>query len=131
VRGTVDRGSLEPEGAPTAFAFAHFAMAAGEQRARCARNRVCRTFGLAKADGPWQLLLQLYVAAATGRRSAVGDITNAGDLAPTTGLRHLTLLEDRGLVMRSEDVRDGRRQFVGFTEVGLTMMRLCFEAMQV
>ena len=40
----------------------------------------------------------------------------------TTALRHLKLLEERGLVMREPDVRDGRRHYVRITDKGYAQM---------
>lgn len=52
----------------------------------------------------------------------------AARCAPTTGLRWLAALEDRGLVRRFDDARDGRRKLVvlnsrakGLVETGLKL----------
>ncbi len=67
-------------------------------------------------DPAWNILLDLYQRELEGRRVMVGDACNASGVPPTTGLRWLRILEQRGHVVRTQDPTDKRRVFVALTK---------------
>jgi hypothetical protein len=60
----------------------------------------------------WEILLDLYVAAQTGKQVSVSSACIASARPPTTGLRWLRSLECHGLVERYADPTDRRRAWV-------------------
>lgn len=59
-----------------------------------------------------EVLVEIHLAEVSGRPLTVTSASRCGGLAQTTGLRHLTILEDRGLIIRYNDRNDRRRCFV-------------------
>ncbi len=59
-----------------------------------------------------EVLVEIYLAEVSGRPLSVTAASRCGGLSQTTGLRHLTLLEGQGLVVRYRDRNDRRRSFV-------------------
>lgn len=70
----------------------------------------------------WDILLDLFIAAAEARRVPTTSACIGANVPPTTALRWLRILEARGLVEREDDGRDGRRTFVCLTVRGLAAM---------
>lgn len=64
----------------------------------------------------WDMLLDLLSGGGNGRAISISSACIASAVAPTTALRHLTRLEERGLIQRRADPRDGRRHHVHLTE---------------
>ncbi len=64
------------------------------------------------ADPAWDMLLDLLYAELAQHRVAVSSLCVAAAVPPTTALRWLTTLVNRGLVVRRGDPRDARRVFV-------------------
>jgi len=88
------------------------------QAARLLKVRSMRAEILGAAifqDLAWDMLLDLYVREAEGRRVSVTSLTIASGGAPTTALRHLHKLLAHGLVTRLDDAEDGRRSWVSLT----------------
>lgn len=73
------------------------------------RGRV--TFNLETCT--FEILLEIYLAEASGRPLSISGASVCGGLAPTTGLRHLVLLQNANLVRRYRDPADRRRIWVG------------------
>ncbi|WCT75052.1 hypothetical protein PQ455_07505 [Sphingomonas naphthae] len=93
-------------------AIGHFAADPVEIANRLLRIRRRREAVLGKglfADPAWDMLLDLFVAEAAGRRISVSSACLASAVPPTTALRHLVLLEARGLIERRPAKADGRR----------------------
>ncbi len=67
------------------------------------------------ADPAWDILLDLFVADADGRRISVSSACGSAGVPRTTALRWLTMLEEQGLIDRREDAEDARRCFVEIT----------------
>lgn len=64
------------------------------------------------ADPAWDMLLDLFAAAAEGRQVSVSSACIASGVATSTALRWVSELEEGGLLSRSPDPRDGRRTFL-------------------
>lgn len=64
------------------------------------------------ADPAWDMMLDLCLAAERGRRVSVSSLCIAASVPPTTALRWIKAMEDRNLVSREADPKDGRRMFV-------------------
>lgn len=73
-------------------------------------------------DPAWDLLLELYSAKLAQCRCTVSGIVDASSVSPTTGLRWLDRLAQKGLVTRMADRFDMRRTFVELTEEGESVM---------
>lgn len=69
-------------------------------------------------DAPWQMMLDLALAEATGRTISVTALCEASGVPMTTALRRLERLETRNLVHRVEDETDLRRVLVRLTDLG-------------
>ncbi len=70
----------------------------------------------------WDMLLDLFVRTQTQSKTSVTDACIGSGGAPTTALRYIDLLEDRGLIQRESDPRDARRTWLCLTEVGLGLL---------
>jgi hypothetical protein len=82
-----------------------------------ARLRLEKHFGEGLfADPARDILLDLFAARAEGRAVSVSDCTIGARVPPTTALRWIGMLEERGLIARRADPRDGRRMHLGLTD---------------
>lgn len=68
------------------------------------------------ADPAWDMLLDLLAAHLDQGRVSVSSLCIAAAVPPTTALRHIRTLTDRGLVERQADPHDGRRVFIALTQ---------------
>lgn len=68
------------------------------------------------ADPAWDILLDLTAARLEKRQVCVTSLCIAASVPPTTALRWIALLSDRGLVTRMPDAKDGRRTVVELTD---------------
>ena len=91
-------------------------------RRRRARYLPVRLFG----EPGWDMLLDLYAAAARGEAVSVSNACLAADAPPSTALRWVQHLEEEGLVQRHADENDARRHYVQLTETGLERMNAYF-----
>jgi DNA-binding MarR family transcriptional regulator len=64
------------------------------------------------ADPAWDMLLDLFHAELMQRRVSVSTLCEESGVPPTTGLRWLTAMVERGLFVRRADPNDRRRFFV-------------------
>lgn len=64
----------------------------------------------------WDILLDLYLAAAKGRPVSVSSACIGSGAPQTTAIRHLALLESAGLVVRTPNPMDNRAGIVTLTE---------------
>lgn len=67
------------------------------------------------AEPAWDMLLDLLDAELMGRVTSVTSLCLASGAPNTTALRWVSAMEDKGLIMRSDDRSDGRRKFVTLT----------------
>lgn len=70
------------------------------------------------ADPVWDMLLDLWVARASGRLVSVSSLCIASAVPPTTALRWIERLASDGYVLRSSDPRDSRRRHVSLSPHG-------------
>jgi len=91
-------------------------------RRRRAQHFSQRLFG----EPAWDILLDLYAAAARGEMVSVSNACRAADAPASTALRWLQHLEDECLVERTADPTDARRHFVQLTKRGAERMHAYF-----
>lgn len=60
----------------------------------------------------WDILLDLYIHDSEARRVSVNSLCIGSGAAPTTALRYMTILIERGWIVRECDETDHRRTFV-------------------
>ena len=70
----------------------------------------------------WDMLLALYCFPPRGEQLSVSGLCYAAEVPPTTALRWAVLLEQKNLVIRERDLRDGRRVFVKLSPEGHNAM---------
>lgn len=70
------------------------------------------------ASSHWTLLLDMFVSEARSRQVSVTSACLAAGVPPTTGLRRIEELAERGFVERTPDPADKRRVFLLLTESG-------------
>lgn len=70
----------------------------------------------------WDLLLELYVAQQQQRRVTISEACRASASPPTTGLRWIGQLEEKGWLVREADRCDGRRVWVRLTDEACAKM---------
>ena len=93
-------------------------------KARRDRDTLFADIGVHFGEPGWDIMLDLYQAHYEKNQVSVSSACIAASVPATTGLRHLVLLEDRGLVQRDYDAHDRRRSLVTLTALGLAMMEL-------
>lgn len=64
----------------------------------------------------WDILLQLFVHHVRSTAATVTDACNASGVPPTSALRHISRLEEMGLVTRRDDPGDRRRRYLGLDQ---------------
>ncbi|WP_414712446.1 winged helix DNA-binding protein [Sphingobium sp.] len=76
------------------------------------------------ADPAWDMLLDLLAARLEQERVSVSSLCIAAAVPPTTALRWIRTLTEKGLVERQADPHDGRRIFIGLAqETAESLMR--------
>jgi DNA-binding MarR family transcriptional regulator len=78
--------------------------------------RYCHLSGMDLGEPVWDILLDLYVSDATGRRVSVSSACIASNVPPTTGLRYVSSLTSKGDILRVLDETDARRVFVKLSD---------------
>ena len=68
------------------------------------------------ADPAWDMLLDLMVARLERKRVAVSSLCIAAAVPPTTALRWIKALTERGHFVRVADAQDGRRVFIELSD---------------
>lgn len=71
------------------------------------------------SDPAWDMLLDLFVSRYDRKALSVTDIGVGITGSAGTALRYLGMLQEKDLVIRLKDVRDGRRSYVELTAAGL------------
>lgn len=70
------------------------------------------------ADPAWNILLDLFLSDECGRDLSVTAVCIGSRSSAATALRYITLLVERGLIVRIADEHDGRRTYVRLTARG-------------
>lgn len=70
----------------------------------------------------WDILLDLFIAAKERKRLPVTSACIGAAVPATTALRWLTVLEEKGLILRENDAADARRVFVRLSSDGYEKM---------
>jgi hypothetical protein len=64
------------------------------------------------ADPAWDMMLTLFYSELSQRRVSVSTLSGAASVPPTTALRWINAMVEKGVFMRQDDPHDGRRVFV-------------------
>lgn len=78
------------------------------------------------ADPAWDILLDLMAARLEQTRVSVSSLCIAAAVPPTTALRWIRQLTERGLLKRQADPHDGRRIFIALSDEGATVVQRWF-----
>ena len=76
----------------------------------------------------WDIMLDLFIAAKERKRLPVTSACIGAAVPVTTALRWLTVLEDKGLIVRENDAADARRVFVRLSTDGYEKMNTYFSS---
>lgn len=87
--------------------------------------------GVELGEPTWDILLDLFVQEAHGRRVSISSVSVGSALPPTTALRHLARLVEQGHLIREDDAADRRRAYVTLSpETKATLTRQLEMAMR-
>lgn len=75
----------------------------------------------------WDILLDLFAAGLQDRTISVTSACVGADVPPTTALRWIRLMEDHGLVERTEHVADQRVSLLRLTDKATDLMFILFD----
>jgi len=78
-------------------------------------------------DPAWDILLDLTAAAVEGRNVSIMSLCIAANVSATSALRHIKVLQNRGLVERVADPLDQRRAFISISVASFEQMMQFFE----
>jgi hypothetical protein len=98
------------------------------QRASAVRRRIFEHDDSLFADPGWDILLDLYVERVERRSVTVSSACIAANVPTTTGLRWLERLHRRGLITRTPDARDGRKVYIGLTDIAVEKITASIDA---
>jgi DNA-binding MarR family transcriptional regulator len=118
------RSDAEEDQAPPSLSARALAL----YRSRRARAASFNGHGNLFGEPAWDILLDLFIAREAGRRVSVSSACIAADVPPTTALRWLSVLEQRGLVKRRADPSDGRRIHIELSDTAHALMRQWLES---
>jgi len=93
------------------------------------RRRLALFDGDLFSDPAWDILLELYALHLEQRRASVSAVYTASTVPASTALRWLAKLEQDGLVVRTEDPLDQRRNWIDLTTDGRERMGRFFETL--
>ena len=79
------------------------------------------------ADAQWDLLLDLYRSRLSGRRVQVSSACIAAAVPPTTALRHIHEMQERGMILRNQCSHDNRRTYVSLSDEAVSKMNQLYE----
>lgn len=87
-------------------------------------SRNARFGGELFSDPAWDILLALYVSKLQQVRVKITSVIEASGVPPTTGLRWITSLIERGLVIRSANPTDARSSFLELSDGSASLVTL-------
>jgi len=82
------------------------------------------------ADPAWDMLLDLMAARLGKERVSVSSLCIAAAVPPTTALRWIRLLTERGILIREADPADGRRIFIALSDAAAEAITRWYGAVQ-
>ena len=103
-------------------------MASREYAARRERQNVFADADELFAEPAWDILLDLVIQKVRCRRVTVSSVCIASDVPPTTALRWIKLLVERGLLSRSQGEADKRVAYLELTDEGWLKMARYFSS---
>lgn len=80
------------------------------------------------ADPAWDILLDLYAARLEGKHVSVSSLCIAAAVPPTTALRWITVLTEKGMLVREADPQDRRRIYIALSDSIADTMTAWFNA---
>ncbi|MBB6191474.1 hypothetical protein FHS51_001701 [Sphingobium wenxiniae] len=80
------------------------------------------------ADPAWDMLLDLFAARLEQERVSVSSLCIASAVPPTTALRWIRTLTEKGLLQRQADPHDGRRIFIALADNAAAALTEWFSA---
>lgn len=80
------------------------------------RRRNLMLGGALFGEPTWDMLLDLYIAQQNGHKLSVSSLCVASGVPPTTALRKLNMLIDKGLLVRQQAHDDGRRSYISLSD---------------
>lgn len=83
------------------------------------------------ADPAWDIMLDLLAARLENNQVSVSSLCIAAAVPPTTALRWIRHLTDRGLLDRQADPKDGRRIFIALSDTGMDAVLRWFQESRV
>lgn len=88
-----------------------------------ARRKVDSVFGITgfSVTPAWDIMLDLLIARSEQKEISTSSACIGAACPPTTALRWLRVLEEQGLISKSDDANDGRRSFCSLTEKGVSL----------
>lgn len=78
----------------------------------------------------WDMLLDIAIAESKGLRLSVTSACIGACVPATTALRWVSVLEEKQLIWREDDMGDARRAFLRLTPEGLRKVSRYFEAVR-
>ena len=90
---------------------------------RARRLRGAYFDGALFADPAWDMMLDLLAAQLERRPVGVSSLCLASSVPPTTALRWIRILTERGIFERRGDTADGRRVFVELSDPAAARLR--------
>lgn len=91
---------------------------------RVRRLRDCQLPKDLFGEPAWDMLLDLFISTRRGLVVSVTSLCIASAVPPTTALRHIALLEERGLLQRIPAQHDRRVSYVELTEHAYQAMEI-------
>lgn len=73
-------------------------------------------------DPAWNMMLDLMISEADGRRLSVSALCMGSRAPAATAIRYIGQMVDAGLVVRAPDLHDARRSFVDLTDDGRALL---------
>ena len=98
-------------------------------KARRRRDQALGDYADLIGEPAWDILLWLMSAQHARAAISVSSACFAAGVPATTGLRCIARLEERGMVVRSEDPFDKRRHLLTLTEAGRLVVAAAIRAM--
>ncbi|MFC3440606.1 MarR family transcriptional regulator [Sphingobium rhizovicinum] len=122
--------ALSPLGAAAALPPSAPAVTATQVRDLLRARRIRADFlpGDLFADPAWDMLLDLLAARLEQERVSVSSLCIAAAVPPTTALRWIRTLCDKGLLERHADPQDGRRIFIHLAQEATDALLRWFDA---